>query len=315
MTELAETTQPPHARAGARLAAWLQNPVTVKELRSRMRGRRAFAILTLYLFALSAIVTLVYLAYVTSTATIGNSGARAAGKGIFIAVVAVQVFLVVFIGPALTAGAISGERERQTYDLLRTTLLSAESFVWGKLLSALSYVFLLVIVSIPIQSIAFLLGGLSFVELLLSQVLILVAAIAYAMFGLWCSATMRTTLAATVTTLAGTLFVAFGLPLILFSGALVLGSLSASAAGPSPLTEAILLYSALVLAATNLPATLIVSEIFLVEQNTLFAFSHFIGSLRLWLFSPWPLFLLFHAVAAIVLFVATVRRVRRVSEN
>jgi hypothetical protein len=86
-------------------------------------------------------------------------------------------------------------------------------------------------------------------------------------------------------------------------------------AGLNPLGEAFLLYSGLVLAATNLPATLVVSEIFFLEQNTLLGFSHFIGSFRLLLFSPWPLFLLFHAVAAVALFAATVRRVRQVGDS
>ena len=70
----------------------------------------AFAVLTLYLLILSGLITIVYVAYSGS----GSSAARSAGKGLFAAVLAVQVFLVAFIGPAFTAGAISGERERRT---------------------------------------------------------------------------------------------------------------------------------------------------------------------------------------------------------
>lgn len=293
-----------------RLSSWLRNPVTVKELRGRMRGRRAFAVLTLYLLVLSGVITLVYLAYTSGANGVGSTAARTAGKGLFAAVLAVQVFLVVFIGPAFTAGAISGERERQTFDLLRTTLLSAESFVLGKLISALSYVFLLVLVSIPLQSIAFLLGGLSLTELILSQLLILVAAVAYALYGLWCSATMRTTLAATVTTFAGTLFATFGVPLLVGAAVVLFSTIQLFGAA----FEATLLYGGLVLAATNLPATLIVSEIILLEEDSLFFFSQFIGGTRVWLFSPWTLFILLHVLAAVLLYVLTVRRVRQVSE-
>ena len=42
-----------------RLRRWLQNPVTVKELRSRMRGRRAFVVLTVYLLLTSGFISLV----------------------------------------------------------------------------------------------------------------------------------------------------------------------------------------------------------------------------------------------------------------
>ncbi len=293
----------------------LQNPVAVKELRSRMRGRRAFVVLTLYLLLLGGVLTLVYLAYNASSITgISAATVRTAGKSIFGAVLAVQVFLVAFIGPAFTAGAISGERERQTFDLLRTTLLSADAFVLGKLVSSLSYIILLVLVSIPLQSMAFLLGGLSAVELVISQVLVLAAAVAYALYGLWCSAAMRSTLTATVATFAGTLFATLGIPTIAFIGIFLLGFTNSTFWTINPTVEMTLIYIGLVLAATNLPATLIASEAFLLQQNTITGFNHFIASRSMFVFSPWILFLLLHILAAILLYVATVRRVRRVSD-
>ena len=278
-----------------------------------MRGRRAFAVLTLYLLILSGVLAVVYLAYSADVSGPGATTARTAGKGLFAAVLAVQVFLVAFIGPAFTAGAISGERERQTFDLLRTTLLSAESFVLGKLISALSYVFLLVLVSIPLQSIAFLLGGLSLAELVISQALIVVAAVAYALYGLWCSATMRTTLAATVTTFAGMLFITFGTPMLAGMAA-VLGSTLSGLWLSGPLVESLAFYSGLTAAATNLPATLILSETIYLQEDALFGFSQPLGTGSIWLFSPWLLFILLHALAAVALYVWTVRRVRRVSD-
>ncbi len=307
----------PVARSGSgrrsAVGSLLTNPVTVKELRSRMRGRRAFAVLTLYLLILGGVITVVYLAYTGNVAGPGSTAARTAGKGLFAAVLAVQVFLVAFIGPAFTAGAISGERERQTFDLLRTTLLSAESFVLGKLISALGYVFLLVLVSIPLQSIAFLLGGLSLVELVISQVVILVAAVTYALYGLWCSAAMRTTLAATVTTFAGMLFVTFGTPLLAGMAA-VLGSTFSGTWLSGTLVEMLVLYGGIVAAATNLPATLIVSETLYLDQDAVFGFTQTIGGTKMWAISPWLLFILFHVLAAGLLYVWTVRRVRRVSD-
>ena len=294
----------------------LRNPVTIKELRSRMRGRRAFAVLTLYLLILSAVVSLVYLTFVAGSSVPGGStAAYSVGKALFAAVVGVQVVLVTFIGPAFTAGAISGERERQTFDLLRTTLLSADSFVLGKLISALSYIFLLVLVSIPIQSIAFLLGGLSLVELVLSQLIILVAAVTYALYGLWCSAAMRSTLAATVATFGGLLLLVGAVPLLALFFLVGLTIPLSSSAGPSPLLEMILVYGALALAATNLPATLIASEIILLQEDALLAFTQFIGSQSFLVFSPWWLFIILHVIAAVLLYRATVRRVRRVSDQ
>lgn len=312
---MAEVTSTPIASSRRdRLAGLLANPVTLKELRGRMRGRRAFAVLTLYLLILSGVITLVYLVYASSSAVPGSAGANTAGKGLFAAVLAVQVVLVTFIGPAFTAGAVSGERERQTLDLLRTTLLSADSFVLGKLISALSYILLLVLVSIPVQSIAFLLGGLSPIELILAEVLVLVAAVTYALYGLWCSAVMRSTLTATVATFGGMLLVVFGIPMVAFLSLMVLRIPMGLSTFSGSLLEAILVYGGLALAAANLPATLIASEIILLQQDTLFAYSQLVSSRTLWVISPWILFVILHVLVAWLLYRATVRRVRRVSD-
>ncbi len=310
MADMTTTPAPPHRR----WASLFNNPMTVKELRSRMRGRRAFAVLSLYLIVLSGVITLVYLTYTATVTVPGSTAGYTAGKGLFAAVLSVQVLLVTFIGPIFTAGAISGERDRQTFDLLRTTLLSANSLVLGKLVSALSYIFLLVLVSIPLQSIAFLIGGLSLVELALSQLLILVAAVTHAIYGLWCSAVMRSTLAATVATLAGTLFVTFGLPMMAFMGLTVLGTTGWMFGTLNPSAEIALIYIGLVLAALNLPATLIVSETFLLNQDTLLGYTHLVAGQSIWIFSPWILFIILHVLAAVFFYVRTVRRVQRVSD-
>ena len=291
-----------------------ENPVTVKELRSRMRGRRAFVVLTVYLLLMSVFITLIYSAYVSATGGPYGPDARDLGKVIFSSVVGIQVLLVIFVGPSFTAGAISGEKERQTYDLLRTTLLTAKSFVAGKLVSALSYVFLLIFAAIPLQSIAFLMGGVAFIELFLSQVIILIAAVTFALWGLYASSRMRTTLAASVVTFGGALFVTAGIPMLAGLFSAILGPLFFGVTTVSWVVEATLAYGALVLAATNLPATLIVSDIMLVDQDSLWAVSTPMGGGHsIWMFSPWLLFLVIYILMALLLFWATVRRVRKIA--
>ncbi|MCA9960930.1 MAG: hypothetical protein KC443_17945, partial [Anaerolineales bacterium] len=111
MTELTETL--PRKRPFRMLR---DNPVTLKELRSRMRGRRAFVVLTVYLVVMSLLIALIYLAYASAANQAYGPDPRQAGKVVFGAVIGVQVFLVTFIAPAFTAGAITGEKERQTFD-------------------------------------------------------------------------------------------------------------------------------------------------------------------------------------------------------
>ncbi|MBK8985379.1 MAG: hypothetical protein IPM39_04750 [Chloroflexi bacterium] len=308
---MSEPTQQPK---NWRQSVW-RNPVTMKELRSRMRGRRGFVVLTAYLLAMSAFITLIYAAYASAANGPYGPDSRQAGKAVFAGVLTVQVFLVIFVGPSFTVGAISGEKERQTYDLLRTTLLSANTLVLGKLISALSYVFLLIIASIPLQSIAFLLGGVALVELVVSQVIILMAAITFALWGLYCSSALRSTQAASVATFAGALFMIAGIPFLVFLFTLfaspIMSGMSLSWAG-----EVALLYLGLLLAATNLPATLLVSEVMLLEEDAIFFFQTTVsGSPKLWFPSPWPIFLLLYSLLAVLLYWLSVRRVRQIADK
>jgi len=293
----------------------LNNPVAVKELRSRMRGRRAFVVLTIYLLLMSVFIFFVYLAYLAASQNSFGPSSRQAGKAVFAAVLAVEVFLVLFVGPAFTSGAISGEKERRTYELLRTTLLPARTLVSGKLLSALSYVFLLILVSLPLQSIAFLLGGVAPVEVLLSQLLVALSAVTYALIGLYFSSLMRSTLVATITTFGIAMFLTFGVPMIVGMGGGIFGSVFFGGPSPGWLVQSLLYYGGLLLAATNLPAALIVSEVILLEEDALFLFSQTVDGHAVTLFSPWMAYVLIYAIVALALFWGTVRRVRRVSKS
>lgn len=279
-----------------------------------MRGRRAFVVLTTYLAFMSLFLALIYLAFLTTASSPASGNSRDAGKIMFTAVLGMQVFLVIFIAPAFTAGAISGEKERQTYDLLRTTLLSADSFVLGKLISSLSYVVLLILASIPLQSISFLLGGLSIEELVISQALILVAAVTFALYGLYCSARMKTTLAAIIAAYGGALFITVGTPLIALLLTLITGAAFLTSGNFSWMAEAAMAYVGLVLSATNLPATLVISETILQQENTLLFYQQAVRGNQIWLFSPWPLFIIIYSIISTILYFVCVRYVRKIAD-
>ncbi len=292
-----------------------RNPVTVKELRSRMRGRKAFVVLTVYLLVMSLFILLIYAAFAAGSSDPFGPNARDVGKAIFAAIVGVQVFLVVFVGPAYTASAISGEKERQTYDLLRTTLLTAKRFVSGKLLSSLAYVFLLILAAIPLQSIAFLLGGVSFLELFVSQIVLLAAAVAFAMWGLFCSASFRSTMAASVATFGGALFITLITPMLGGLFIAIISPLLALSATLSWVGEAAFAYLLTLLAATNLPATLITSEIFFLDNGAIFLYEQSFSGRAVYLPSPWAIFVLLYSLLAFFLYLLTVRKVRKTAER
>lgn len=286
------------------------NPVTIKELRGRMRGRRAFVVLTTYLAVVSMFAGFIYLIVIANAdyTTTYNT----AGQAIFFTLIFIQGTLVIFIGPAFTASAISGEKERQTYELLRTTLLSPAALVAGKLISALGYVFLLLLSSIPILSLAFMFGGIDITELIVSQILLIVSAITFAMLGLYFSSRSRSSTAASVATYAVVLFFTLGTPLLASMFLSLLG-ITFIAGTPPAIISIIMVYMLLIGVATNLPATMIASEIFLREFNTVWGTIERIEGVDVWLFSPWYLFIALHILASLILYRLTVKRVARIA--
>jgi ABC-type transport system involved in multi-copper enzyme maturation permease subunit len=191
--------------------------VGVKELRGRVRGRRAFVVLTFYLLFLGLFAWAWELvaerAYVQNAALQGGSAAFASalvGQEVFGALVLVETLLVVFLAPAFTSGAISLEREKQTLDMLTATPISSLAIVVGKLLSALAYVFLLIAASIPLTAIVFVFGGVGPDDVLRAYAVLIVTALGLGSMGLFISAIMQRTQGATVVTFFTVLFLTLG---------------------------------------------------------------------------------------------------------
>ncbi len=294
------------------LSRLMDNPVILKELRGRMRGGQAFVLLTIYLGLIAMFILFVY--SVISPAysyTFDPSARQAAGKAIFGTVVLLELLLVSFIAPGLTAGAITSEREHQTYELLRTTLLSARSLVLGKLGSAFAYIFLLILTAVPLQSLAFLLGGVGLGELIVSELMLVVTAVFFCTLGIFFSSLLKRTLAATVSSYAAILFsflvIVFIFMLIAYTEALSYNSITEQFA------EYILGIIIWALVSTNPLMAAIISEVILVEdQNLFYTTSQIFGSSGpTYLPSPWIIYVLFYTGFTLLLIFFSIQLVKR----
>ena len=292
------------------------NPILAKELRARMRGRRAFVILTAYLAVMSAFSAAVYyLNYLTSQGPGGIVRMAPLGRPLFFAGTGIQLIMVVFLTPAFVTGAIAGERERQTFELLRTTLLPARALVGGKLVASLSFVLLLILAAVPVQSLAFVLGGVTVLEIGLALLILVVSAVASAILGLFFSSVARSTLNATVMTYGTALFVNAVLPLATVGVVLVLGESifgRSGASPPPPAVQVALVYAALLIISISPLAAAIGTEVlFLQENSMLYYWQSLESSYRVLVPSPWIVLLVIYVVVSALLLRATVVRVGR----
>ncbi len=189
------------------------NPVVTKELRGRMRGTRTYWLLFGYLLVLSLILFFSYLGWSAQHSANmeigGNEAGFTVGRTFFKTLFYSQAVMMALITPALTAGAISVEREQRTFELLRGSILRPGAIVWGKLLSSVSFVALLLTSSLPLLSLCFLLGGVSPGKVFFAYLLLIGDAFLFGAIGLCWSAFSANTATATVLSYL-TLFVFFG---------------------------------------------------------------------------------------------------------
>jgi len=116
------------------------NPVMAKEFRCRRFGRIQWL---LRLVAVCAVLSL----GLTYSATAGamDWGVETIG-GIL---VVMQVALIILLAPSLAAGLLSVEREHGSWQLLQTTPLPTSRIIWGKLLSAILPLMLILCATMP----------------------------------------------------------------------------------------------------------------------------------------------------------------------
>lgn len=196
------------------MSSRLANPVLVQELRGRMRGARAFVILTIYLLVLAGVVMGIYLATASQAQFNPFEAGRTIGKALFIGTAFFALVQVMLIVPSQAANTIASEKEHQTYDLLILTLLPPWKIVLGKLMAALAYGLLLIVAVIPFMALSFFFGGVTGLEVVLALIGLLATAIMFGSIGIFWSTVMRRSMPATITTAAVSVALLFGIPFL-----------------------------------------------------------------------------------------------------
>lgn len=200
-----------------RFADGIDNPIVVKEGVSRMRTWRAPVVATLYVSLIGAVgFAWLNLGEAASQFSDGRPVAAVVGSQAFAAMAFFQLGLVCLFAPALAAGAISGERERQTLDVLLVSRVSAFGIVWGKLLASMAYILLLILSALPLFSAVFLFGGIDLQQFVFSQVVTISTALCLGAMAVFFSALFQRSLAATVASYASAFVLTIGTGILSF---------------------------------------------------------------------------------------------------
>ncbi len=151
----------------------MMNPVLRREAITTLRTKRAYATLTLYVAANMGVVAL----YLFAMLSRGSYSFDPQNMNfLYLALAAMQLAFIFFSVPALSAGSISGERERQTLDLLLVTDMTPFSIVLGKLMASIAMVLLMTVATLPVYGLLFYFGSLAIGQILGMVAFLLISA-------------------------------------------------------------------------------------------------------------------------------------------
>jgi len=145
-----------------RLSKWVWylvpgNPILVRVVQGMSRRPRHMWLRLGYLVVLLSVVLVGLLSGGTSQKSLATLAKGASTTFTFASIT--QLLLMCFLSPVFTAGAITQERDAQTFNILISTPLSNAQIVIGSLLSRLFFVIVLLLAGLPIFFTTMIYGG------------------------------------------------------------------------------------------------------------------------------------------------------------
>ncbi len=206
---------------------WRMNPVYLRELYQNSRMKKTAVLLSVFNGVLSLFGLLAFYLTFEDAQKIGNSVNYSDILTIYGIITGAQFLLVLFIIPGISSGTISGEREKQTLDILLSTRMTPFQIIKGKLLASLSLMLLLGISSLPITALVFAVGGITFPQLLQFQLFLIVTSVYLGSIGIFFSSLCKRTTLSTVCAYTTGFIITIGLAMLLLGGHLLdsLGSM------------------------------------------------------------------------------------------
>ena len=159
-----------------------ENPVLQRELLINLRMTRAFVLLFAYVALLGFLVWLAWPQQQRLDLADPTAAKRLVGLFFF-----GQFMLASLMAPSFAAGAITGEKERMSYEMLLATPLRPGAIVLGKLGAALTHLGILMICSLPIVMLCLPLGGVSLYEVFAAYFGMIATVALFGMISLWAS--------------------------------------------------------------------------------------------------------------------------------
>ena len=171
-----------------------ENAVLQRGLLANLRMLRGFVLLLFYNALLGLIVIVAWPSDDRLDLTANPESAIRLVNLFFLG----QYILASLMTPSFAAGAITLEKEHKTYEMLLASPMKPAAIVFGKLLSSLTHLAILIFASLPIVMLCLPLGGVSMYEVLAAYLGLVMSVITFGMISIACSSYFHRTAAALV---------------------------------------------------------------------------------------------------------------------
>ena len=173
----------------------MANPILAFSATRRMRSLRTLIVVLAYvsvLLLIAAVLLRGMFGRAVSLYTMQRS------VTCYAVLLVVQFLMLIMIGPAMASGAIAGERERQTLELLLVTNTRSFRIAVGKVMESFALLALLIVCGLPVMCLTMVAGGVTLVQILVGMLFLLAVAFGTVSVGIFSSACTRSTLLSTV---------------------------------------------------------------------------------------------------------------------
>ncbi|HVT13994.1 MAG TPA: ABC transporter permease subunit [Fimbriimonadaceae bacterium] len=168
------------------IGTYLGNATAVRDYRVQLRGNRAVILWAVYLAVLIGFGMLTY-SSAASRSMMSVVEAQASLKDFYSEVLNLLSAAIALVAPALTATAIVAERQRKSLDLVFSAPVTPKYYLIGKMISSYRYVWMLLVLSLPVTAACVVLGGAVWSEVLTSYALISLQGLIYTSLALFFS--------------------------------------------------------------------------------------------------------------------------------
>src|SRR5688500_14766550 len=188
--------------------AWVQenarvyigNATAKRDYRAQLRGTRAIWLWAAYLLILIFIAGVTYSGIVNDAVPQPVAELQFQLQTFYETMMRFLGLMVVLIAPALTATAIVSERQMKSLDLVFTSPMTLKHLLVGKMISSYRYVWMLLILALPVTAVSVVMGGATWMDVLAAYVLLSSCALIVTSIGLLMSAVCATLVSAVLWT-------------------------------------------------------------------------------------------------------------------